>query len=86
MKFDHLTDMVDYYVNGSLVLSNNPGFSEGGGYVFFGGVDGNFNLVSLTVGTTGIPESSTWAMLVLGFAGLGFVGYRRTKSGVARAN
>jgi PEP-CTERM motif len=26
-----------------------------------------------------VPEPSTWAMLLLGFAGLGFVGYRRTR-------
>jgi hypothetical protein len=25
-----------------------------------------------------VPEPSTWAMMLLGFAGLGFVGYRRT--------
>jgi PEP-CTERM motif len=24
-----------------------------------------------------IPEPSTWAMMLLGFAGLGYVGYRR---------
>jgi len=28
-----------------------------------------------------IPEPSTWAMMLLGFAGLGFAGYRRVKSG-----
>jgi hypothetical protein len=28
-----------------------------------------------------IPEASTWAMMLLGFAGLGFVGYRKAKSG-----
>ena len=25
-----------------------------------------------------VPEPSTWAMMVLGFAGLGFLGYRQT--------
>ena len=28
---------------------------------------------------TAVPEVSTWAMLVVGFAGLGFAGYRRRK-------
>jgi hypothetical protein len=27
-----------------------------------------------------IPESSTWAMMLVGFAGLGFIGYRRAKA------
>jgi len=27
----------------------------------------------------GVPEPSTWAMLLLGFAGIGFAAYRRTK-------
>jgi hypothetical protein len=33
---------------------------------------------------TGVPEVSTWAMMLAGFAGLGFVGYRR-KNDVAAA-
>lgn len=28
-----------------------------------------------------VPEPSTWAMMLLGFAGLGFAGYRRAKRG-----
>ncbi len=39
----------------------------------------NADVSSLTV-TSGVPELSTWAMLMLGFAGLGFAGYRRGKS------
>jgi hypothetical protein len=27
--------------------------------------------------TAGVPESSTWGMLPLGFAGIGFTAYRR---------
>ena len=30
-----------------------------------------------------IPESSTWAMMALGFAGLSFVGFRRSRRAVA---
>ena len=32
------------------------------------------------IGVAAVPEPSVWAMLVLGFAGLSFVGYRKTKS------
>jgi hypothetical protein len=30
-----------------------------------------------------VPEPSTWALMMLGFAGLGFAGYRRAKAAVA---
>jgi hypothetical protein len=37
--------------------------------------------IAVIATTTGsipaVPEASTWAMLLLGFAGLGFAGYRR---------
>ena len=32
-----------------------------------------------------IPEPSTWAMMLLGFAGLGFAGYRASRKGAATA-
>jgi outer membrane lipase/esterase len=32
---------------------------------------------------TGVPEPSTWAMMILGFAGVGFMAYRRKQSGPA---
>lgn len=34
--------------------------------------------------TPGVPEASSWALMLLGFAGLGFAGYRRSR-GPARA-
>jgi hypothetical protein len=35
-----------------------------------------------SVSVTAVPEPTTWAMMLLGFAGLGFAGYRRTKQAV----
>jgi hypothetical protein len=32
-----------------------------------------------------VPEASTWALMVLGFAGLGFAGYRRSRKAVSAA-
>lgn len=40
--------------------------------------------VNLTVLST-VPEPSTWAMLVLGFAGLGYAAFRRSKSPLVEA-
>ncbi|GGI34583.1 hypothetical protein GCM10010987_80090 [Bradyrhizobium guangdongense] len=31
------------------------------------------------VSISAVPEPSTWAMLILGFAGVGFIAYRRGK-------
>jgi PEP-CTERM motif len=40
------------------------------------------SLTRLTVGPVGsVPEPSTWAMMMLGFAGLGFAAWRRTSKG-----
>nr|WP_283807286.1 PEPxxWA-CTERM sorting domain-containing protein [Bradyrhizobium lablabi] len=30
-----------------------------------------------------MPEPSTWAMMILGFAGVGFMAYRRKRNGSA---
>src|SRR6267142_1701729 len=37
---------------------------------------GNVEIATVAL-TTAVPEPSTWAMMILGFAGLGFMGYRR---------
>ena len=36
-----------------------------------------------TVALSSVPEPSTWAMMLLGFAGLGFAGFRTRKPAVA---
>jgi hypothetical protein len=37
-----------------------------------------------TVTSVVVPETSTWAMMLLGFAGLGYAGYRRARRGARR--
>jgi hypothetical protein len=41
------------------------------------------NANGATIGTEGtmVPEPSTWAMMLAGFAGLGFLGYRKVRQG-----
>jgi hypothetical protein len=42
------------------------------------GTDGFVNLKLLDFGfATAVPEASTWAMMILGFMGVGFMAYRR---------
>jgi hypothetical protein len=64
-------------------------FTTTGGKLSFGdNTAGNQDIgnildnVSLST-ASGIPEASTWAMLGLGFAGLGFAGFRARRSAVA---
>jgi hypothetical protein len=45
---------------------------------------GTVNSVTGYVGGV-VPELSTWAMMLLGFAGLGFAGYRASRKSVAPA-
>jgi PEP-CTERM motif len=41
--------------------------------------------LSISLPLNGVPEPSTWAMMALGFAGLGFAGYRKSRNAVAFA-
>jgi hypothetical protein len=45
---------------------------------------GDTNL-TIDLSSRSIPESSTWAMMLAGFAGLGYAGFRKAKSRVAAA-
>jgi hypothetical protein len=65
------------YSSGTFHL--NPGVNAITGQ-FIGSVSfGDFDFVA----ESSIPEPSTWVMMLLGFAGLGFAGYRKAKSGRA---
>jgi hypothetical protein len=39
---------------------------------------------AFTVGVPAAPETATWAMMILGFAGIGFMAYRRKDRGAMR--
>jgi hypothetical protein len=54
--------------------------SGAGASMFTGTVNGTeYYVATGTTTLTAVPEASTWAMLGLGFAALGFAGYRRTR-------
>ena len=55
-----------------------------GFYVNAAGATIGFETTPLT-STLTIPEPSTWAMMIVGFAGLGFLGYRKVRQGTAAA-
>jgi len=59
------------------------------GLDIFSGTNGNTGFVDFTGNLTvtpvivGVPEASTWAMMLLGFLGIGFMAYRRKGQGKA---
>lgn len=55
-----------------LSLSQSLGLSVAGGATY-----GDSRLGEIHIGA--VPEPSTWAMMLIGFAGLGFMAYRRTR-------
>jgi hypothetical protein len=73
-------DVVDLYSNGDIQAVGNPPVTPGpnfyGVVVDVGGVPNYDSAGGLTLS---IPEPSTWAMMVLGFASLGFAGYRASR-------
>lgn len=60
---------VTFNGTGSIIPGVNTSYAEvGANYAY---------LATGSVLVAGVPEPSTWAMLLLGFAGVGFVAYRR---------
>jgi hypothetical protein len=88
------------FSDGKLKLSINPetiGPGEHADDLFFGTdllassatlllVDGNGRFSTTTFDTVAaVPEPSTWGMMILGFAGIGFMTYRRRSSAAVAA-
>ena len=85
--YDHTFDM-------SLASSYNPAFITTTPLAAFGVLqtglnagDAYLNILHTTTSPSGeirgflhaVPEPSTWAMMILGFAGIGFMAYRRSR-------
>jgi hypothetical protein len=79
---------VDFSLGGGVISATE--WSEGnvidlGGFPGFTASEAfNINDMGQAVGLrdgTPVPEASTWAMMLAGFAGLAFAGYRRAKAG-----
>ena len=87
------TDFVQFNTTTGVFGTANPNF-DGDPIVF--GLAQNFNLapgtnneadydnLTITVNSA-VPEPSTWAMMILGFAGIGFMAFRRRNSAPALA-
>ena len=85
------TFTVDLYdANGNLFssISNDlPNWPSAWHYAYAGGGisealilgNGDFAIDTVTFSTGAVPEVSTWGMMCLGFAGLGFAGFRSSR-------
>lgn len=58
---------------------------DGAAATFIGSTDDDYNAVGgatvvfdVATTTTAVPEPATWALLLIGFAGIGYAGYRRS--------
>ena len=58
-------------------------FAIGAGPFTIDYIEANGSPSDLVFNVASVPEPSTWAMMVLGFAGLAFAGYRRPKGSAA---
>jgi hypothetical protein len=58
-----------------LVAGDYDGYNDGKSLVALARIDGDSQVTVTQVAA--VPEPSTWAMMLLGFAGVGFMAYRR---------
>jgi len=80
------------YLNGKYI-GGNPGVhpdatttldlgaQNGSGYLQIFYADRADVGADITLSVTGVPEPTTWAMMILGFFGVGFMAYRRKQNG-----
>jgi hypothetical protein len=78
---------VAFGVDGTTVNGLNDNGDLVGFYSDGTNVDGMFVMIApeRSVGTQSVPEPSTWVTMLLGFAGLGFVGHRMSRKAISTA-
>jgi hypothetical protein len=87
-NFNLLPNLIDLGFYGgalyNLDVANTQTIGPGGGVdgLFSSGLttshyNGWYSVDSITATVAAVPEPSTWAMMLLGFAGIGFMAYRR---------
>jgi hypothetical protein len=80
--FGPINSIFDGFVNftgGGLPSGAAPGAGLAGPNTLFFSLESQLDAASFTVTVGTVPEPSTWAMMLLGFAGLGFLAHRRSK-------
>jgi hypothetical protein len=82
---DALLSSLAFISNG--IMLSNIHFVETGAGDYNGSTwtnpEGGTSVLSITANISAVPEPSTWAMMILGFAGVGFLAYRRRNNGPA---
>jgi hypothetical protein len=72
-------DLAPFIANGSTTVTLNTVNASLDDNIFLE----VFDVSGVATITAGVPEPSTWAMMILGFCGLGFMAYRRKQNGLA---
>jgi PEP-CTERM motif len=74
-----ITSDIVFHVANATIADLTAANANGNIFVadIFGSATGNTGPVDVTFGAPPVPEPSTWAMLIIGFAGVGFMAYRR---------
>jgi PEP-CTERM motif len=77
-QYSFLDDPSMAFSNGGVEVTQITGINDAGEITgFYSDANGTFHGFVADIPTASVPEPSTWAMMILGFAGIGFMAYRR---------
>jgi PEP-CTERM motif len=84
---DNVVTGINYFVynNYDGATSGDPAGNPAWNYSAFNHGTAQFSFTVSDSGSGTVPEPSTWAMLLLGFAGLGYAGHRKVRSAASIA-